>query len=208
LSVSPLTGGRSSADTAAFRRRADAHSRLVAALRWVLPTLILAMIGLLVAFVVAQALRAAAERPKEAPSQIRMISPHFIGRDDQGRAFNLASRIAVRDDADLQRVYLTQPKMELDVDTPTPKTITADRGIYDEDTRILRLYGHVRVDDSANSTAGTDQALVDTKAGTVTGTTGMAAQGPMGAVSANSYTATKTGQIVMHGRVHATLKGH
>ena len=74
-----------------------------------------------------------------------MIAPHFIGRDDQGRAFNLAARIAVRDDADLQRVILTAPSMAMDVDTPQPKTITADRGVYDEDTRILRLVGHVRV---------------------------------------------------------------
>ena len=205
MSVSPITGAHSA--SAAFRRAARAHTRAVKVLRWVLPTLILAMIGLLVAFVVAQALRAAAERPKEIPSEIRMIAPHFIGRDDQGRAFNLAARIAVRDDADLQRVILTAPSMAMDVDTPQPKTITADRGVYDEDTRILRLMGHVRVDDSASSTAGTEEALVDTRAGTVSGVSGVTGSGPMGAVSAGSYTATKTGQIVMHGRVHATLKG-
>ena len=62
------------------------------------------MLGLLGAFVVGQAVRAAAARPKELPTQIRMINPHFIGRDDQGRAFNLAARLAVRDDSDMQRV--------------------------------------------------------------------------------------------------------
>jgi lipopolysaccharide export system protein LptC len=208
LTVSPLTGARSSSVSALIRRQARAHSRLVLALRWLLPTLILGMFGLLAAFVVSEALRAAAAQPKELPSQIRMIGPHFIGRDDKGRAFNLASRLAVRDDADMQRVYLGQPVMVMDSDTPHPKTLTADHGVYDEDTRILHLTGHVRVDDAAASTVGSDEALVDTRAGTVTGVSPIAASGPMGSIQGGSYTATeKSGTVVMHGGVHAVLKG-
>ena len=209
MTVSPLTGVRSSSVNADIRRRARAHSRLVAALRWLLPTLILSMLGLLGAFVVGQALRAAAARPKELPTQIRMISPHFVGRDDQGRAFNLAARLAVRDDSNMQRVHLTAPVMVLDVDSDHPKTLTADRGVYDEDTRMLRLNDHVRMDDSTNSTAGTSEALVDTRAGTVTGVHSMSGTGPQGQIQAGSYTATQNSQtIVMHGGVHAVLKGH
>jgi lipopolysaccharide export system protein LptC len=209
LTVTPLTGVRSSSVNAEIRRRARAHSRLVFALRWLLPTFILAMLGLLGAFVVADAMRAAAARPKELPTQIRMISPHFLGRDDQGRAFNLAARLAVRDDSDMQRVHLTFPVMVLDVDSDHPKTLTADHGVYDEDTRMLRLKGHVRVDDSTASTAGTDEALVDTRAGTVSGASPVSGAGPMGQIHAGSYTALQKGQIiVMHGGVHAVLKGH
>ena len=208
MTTSPLTGARPSSASTLIRRRARAHSRLVMALRWLLPTLILGMLGLLAAFVVSQALRAAAAQPKELPTQIRMISPHFIGRDSQGRAFNLAARLAVRADADMQRVLLGQPVMVMDSDSPHPKTLTADRGVYDEDTRILRLIGHVRVDDAAASTAGSNEALVDTRAGTVTGVSPIAATGPMGSIQAGSYTATqKTGTVVMHGGVHAVLKG-
>ncbi len=208
MTVSPLTGARSSSVSALIRRQARAHSRLVQALRWLLPTVILGMFGLLAAFVVSEALRAAAAQPKELPSQIRMIGPHFIGRDDKGRAFNLASRVAVRDDADMQRVYLGQPVMVMDSDTPHPKTLTADRGVYDEDTRILHLTGHVRVDDAAASTVGSNEALVDTRAGTVTGVSPIAASGPMGSIQGGSYTATeKSGTVIMHGGVHAVLKG-
>ena len=208
MTFSPLTGARSSSVSALIRRQARAHSRLVLAMRWLLPTLILGMFGLLAAFVVSEALRAAAAQPKELPTQIRMIGPHFIGRDDKGRAFNLASRVAVRDDADMQRVYLGQPVMVMDSDTPHPKTLTADHGVYDEDTRILRLTGHVRVDDAAATTAGSDEALVDTRAGTVTGVSPVSASGPMGAIQAGSFTATqKGGAVMMHGGVHAVLKG-
>jgi lipopolysaccharide export system protein LptC len=208
LTVTPIIGAPASSASALARRRARAHSRLVLLLRWLLPTLILAMLGLLAALVITQAVRVAAARPKELPTQIRMVSPHFIGRDDKGRAFNLASRLAVRADSDMQRVILGAPVMVMDADTPHPKTLTADRGVYDEDTRILRLTGHVRVDDAAASTAGSDEALVDTRAGTVSGVGPVAASGPMGNIRAGSYTATqKGGTIVMHGGVHATLKG-
>ena len=66
----------------------------------------------------------------------------------------------------------------------------------------------MRVDDAAASTVGTDEALVDTRAGTVTGVSPIAASGPMGSIQGGSYTATeKSGTVVMHGGVHAVLKG-
>src|SRR5277367_4707501 len=146
----------SASNSALVRRRARAHTRLVMALRWLLPTLMLALFGLLGAFVIGEAVRAAAARPREIPTEIRMVSPHFIGRDNQGRAFNLASRLALRDDVNMQRVLLTSPVIVMDVDSIHPKTLTADHGVYDEDTHLLRLTGHVRVDDSTASTVATD----------------------------------------------------
>jgi lipopolysaccharide export system protein LptC len=180
----------------------------VLALRWLLPTLILALLGLLGAFVVSQAVRAAAARPKEGPTQVRMIGPHFIGRDNQGRAFNLAARVAVRNDANMQQVRLTSPVIVMDVDSQHPKTLTADHGVYDEDTHLLHLTGHVRVDDAAASTVGTDEALIDTKAGTVVGGSALNGNGPMGQIHAGSYQATEKGQkLILSGGVHAQLKG-
>jgi lipopolysaccharide export system protein LptC len=193
---------------ARVRRRARAHTQLVLVLRWLLPTLMLALFGLLGAFVVGQAVRAAAARPKEMPTQIRMIGPHFIGRDNQGRAFNLASRLAVRNDANMQQVLLSSPVIVMDVDSAHPKTLTADHGVYDEDTHLLHLTGHVRVDDAAASTVGTDEALIDTKAGTVAGGSALNADGPMGQIHAGRYRATEKGQeLIMSGGVHAQLKG-
>jgi len=206
LSFSPTA--TSVSNSALVRRRARAHSRLVMVLRWLLPTLMLALLGLLGAFVIGQAVRVAAARPREMPTQIRMVSPHFIGRDNQGRAFNLAARVALRDDTNMQRVFLTFPVIVMDVDSVHPKTLTSDRGVYDEDTHLLRLNGHVRVDDSTASTVATDDALVDTKAGTVSGVSALNGNGPMGQIHAGSYTATEKGQVlILHGGVHAQLKG-
>jgi lipopolysaccharide export system protein LptC len=210
LSISsPAASLAPSAASVRARRQARAHSRLVHVLRWAFPTLILALFGLLGTYVVQEAMRQAHARPQASPTEIRMVSPHFVGRDNVGRAFDLVARVAQRDDVNMQRILLTSPIMKLDVDSPHPKTLTADHGVYDEDTRLLRLQGHVRVDDSTASTVGTAEALVDTKAGTVTGVSGVSGTGPMGAIQAGSYTASqKNGTVVMHGGVHAVLRSH
>jgi lipopolysaccharide export system protein LptC len=190
-----------------LRGQARAHSRLVFVLRRLFPAMIVGLIGVVAAFVVQKAMREAVASPKEAPTEIRMIAPHFIGRDDKGRAYNLSARIAVRDDADMQRVMLGSPVLMLDVDGLHPNTLTADRGVYDEDTRVLRLNGHVRVDDATASTVSTDAAYVDTRSGLVSGLSPISASGPAGAIRAQSYSVDqKSGRVVLHGGVHAQLE--
>jgi lipopolysaccharide export system protein LptC len=188
-------------------RQTRAHSRLVHLLRWLLPSGIVAILVILGVFVAEDALHSAGAATKDAPTQIRMVNPHFLGRDDQGRAFNLAARQARRDDKDMQRVFLDAPVMEMDVDGQHPSTLTADSGVYREDTRILQLTGHVRVDDSKASTVATDEAVVDTRAGTVNGRAAIAARGPTGAIEGGSYTASDKGdRLILRGGVHAQLK--
>jgi lipopolysaccharide export system protein LptC len=206
--MTPDAGVRPASAGAIIRRRARGHTRLIHTLRWLLPVMIVAMFGGLAAFVAADAVRNVRGGIADAPTEIRMVNPRFVGRDDQGRSFNITARQAAREDADMQRVDLTAPVMMMDLDQPHPKTLTADRGVYDENTRLLRLYGHVRVDDAAASTVVTDEALVDTKAGTVSGVSPIAAQSATGAIQAGSYTATEKGQhIILRGGVHGQLKG-
>jgi len=208
LTVNSAAGPGPAPASAVIRRQARAHSRLVHLLRWLLPAVIAAILFALGVFVAIEALRTEASRPREIPTQIRMVGPHFVGQDDSGRAFNIAARQAVRNDRNMQEVFLTAPVLMLDVDGDHPKTLTADRGDYRQDTRMLSLTGHVRVDDSSASTVATDEALVDTRAGTVSGVGPVAGAGPMGKVSARSYTANKkTGVVILRGGVHGELKG-
>jgi lipopolysaccharide export system protein LptC len=201
-------GDSPGSDSTIMRRRLRGHTRLVHALRWVMPVGIVALLGLLAAFVAAEAMRSAHAGIKDVPTEIRMVNPHFVGRDDQGRSFNMSARQAAREDADMQRVDLVAPVMIMDMDGPRPKTLTADRGVYDESTRLLRLHGHVRIDDSAASTVATEDAVVDTKAGTVTGKSAIAANSPTGAVQAGSYTVDEHSQhVILRGGVHGQIKG-
>jgi len=197
----PIAAGR------AVRLRARAHSRFIHLLRWGLPVAIFAIVGVIGGFVALDAQRNAAARPQEAPVEIKMVNPRFVGRDDKGRVFNLYAREAQRDDHDLQRVLLTAPVVVLDAAGQSRSTLTSDRGDYNEATRILHLKGHVRVDDSRASTVATDEAVVDTKAGSVTGVSSLAASGPQGDVQAGAYTVTGRGDhIMLRGGVRGTIR--
>ena len=193
---------------AAIRRRMRGHTRLVHVLRWLAPATIVALLAVIAGYVAAEAARSSHAGVKDTPTEIRMVNPRFVGRDDQGRAFNIFARAAQRENADMQRVDLTAPVMKMDIDGPRPKTISADHGVYDERTRLLHLTDHVRIDDSTASTIATNDAMVDTKSGVVTGVAAIAASSPAGAIQAGSYTVSEQDQhVVLHGGVHGQLKG-
>ena len=133
---------------------------------------------------------------------IRMLNPVFRGRDD-GRPFVLQASEAVRDGKDYQRVALVAPRMEIQEAPGEPPTrITAERGVYREDTLILDLEGDVRYTDAAGWKFLTNNAVVDTKRDTVTGNRGIRGDGPAGLFFANSYVIFNQGdRVILRGNV-------
>jgi len=189
--------------------KARAHSGLVHILRWVLPAIMVLVVAALVGLVAAHAIKRQAAAHKDASTPIRMVNPHFFGRDNQGRAFTLGARQAARDEQSFQRVLLFYPSVTLDVDGVHPSTLTADHGVYHEDTRMLYLKGHVRADNAKASTFATDQAVVDTRTGVVTGAGALSSQTPVGNVKSGSFDVYDKGdRVIFKGGVHARLNQH
>jgi lipopolysaccharide export system protein LptC len=191
------------------RGKARAHSRFVRFLRVLLPLLMIAVIGLLTTLVVQHAVRRQAAAHQDASTPIRMTNPHFFGRDNQGRAFTLGAHEAARDERSLQVVLLQFPSLIMDVGGLHPSNLTADSGVYHEDSRMLLLRGHVRGANAVGEKFATDQALVNTKTGMVQGPQALAAQTSQGTVKSNGYDVFNKGQtVVFKGGVHAQLKTH
>ena len=189
--------------------KARAHSRLVRILRWVLPAIMVGVIGVLAGLVGAHAIKRQAAARKDAATPIRMVNPHFFGRDNQGRAFTLGARQAARDEQSFQRVLLRYPSVTLDVNGAHPSTLTADAGVYHEDTRILLLKGHVRADNSKASTFATDEATVNTRTGVVNGAGALLSQTPVGELKSKSFDVYDKGdRVIFKGGVHARLNRH
>ncbi len=190
---------------AAFR----AHTRMVKTLRIVLPVAVAALAVLLGALVASHAAKVQATAPRETATRIRMVNPHFFGRDRQGRAFELGAAQAARSDANMQEVDLDEVSVTLDVNGAHPSRMTADHGVYREDTRILVLRGNVRVDDGRASTIATNEATVDTRAGTVVGQQQVASQTTVGSINAGRYQVQNRGdRVIFSGRVHARVNSH
>ncbi len=191
------------------RGKARVHSLLVRVLRWVLPAIMVGTIGALVAFVALHALRRADAVQKDAATPIEMINPHFFGRDSQGRPYTLSARQAARDGRSLQRVLLSYPAMTLDANGANPSTVTADSGVYHEDSRILYLKGHILANNAKSSRFATDEAVVDTRTGAVTSPTALSSRTSAGDLQSKGFDVFDKGdRVVFKGGVHARLNQH
>lgn len=199
------------ADRSDYRRdlrRWRRRSRRVRLARVVLP---LAMVGILATVgsqVAWRSFTAGERRPAESKAQIRMITPRFYGQSSDGRPFIITARSAIRDEADLKRVFLDAPTLTLGVGSSTPTRSTADRGVYREDTLKLHLLGNVRMDDGAGYRFASNEAMVDTRNGNTTGETSLQGEGPTGQVQSNAYSVYDKGdRIIFRGGVKTRLDG-
>lgn len=187
-----------------LRRR----SLVIHFLRGALPALIvLALVGLLGW----AGYRTLAElSPAEKPGgDIRMLDPEFHGRDKAGRPYVVTAQSAVRDPQHIERSTLVEPRIVMQTAERGDVKVSAQHGLYDQQTRILNLWGAVTVDDAQGNHMTSPTARVDTDNHTATGRDGVAASGPLGAVTASSYAIDdKAGHVLLTGNVHTHLITH
>jgi lipopolysaccharide export system protein LptC len=186
---------------ARWRRR----SRVIRALRVLGPASIgLILLGMVVS-VAMNALKPAVEQAQESNQPIRLINPHFQGRDAQGKAFIITAITATRDPQEYQKVYLDHPVLVLGEDGPDPTRIISERGIFHENTGLLEAIGHVEMTFS-KATFHTESSVFDTKSGELTGSVPIQGQGPLGEIDGKSYAVHDKGATMeFHGRVHTRL---
>lgn len=181
-----------------WRRR----SQVVSAFRRFLPFLMVAVVAGLGGWLFLQSRDVAAPEPA-GPVAIRMLNPTFQGRDD-GRPFVLQATEAIRDGKDAARIALIDPRMELQEKPGEPPTrITAQTGVYREDTLVLDLKGEVRYSDGQGWRFLTKNAVVDTRKDVVSGEQGIEGEGPSGLFKADRYVIYNQGdRVVLRGNVH------
>jgi lipopolysaccharide export system protein LptC len=184
-----------------WRRR----SRVIRVLRVLGPSLIAAILLGLAASVAFNAMKPVVEPVQEANQPIRLIKPHFQGRDDRGRAFIITATTATRDPQEYQKVYLDHPSLVLDEQGPDPTRISSNTGIFHENTGQLEASGGV-VMSFSKATFHTESSIFDTKSGELSGSGAIQGQGPLGEINASSYAVHDRGDSMeFHGRVHTRL---
>ena len=187
-------------------RRWRQRSRVIAGLRIVLPSLIgLILVGLggSVAYSTLAVQKVSAGN---ASDPIRLVRPHFVGRDTRGRPFDLTSVTATRDPNNDQRVFLDKPTLTIDADGPDPLHITAGAGIFHEDTGKLEVSKGVRLSD-ARGAFDTAQSVFDTRTEDLVGSGPVQGLGSLGEIRAKSYGVYDKGaRMVFGGGVHTRLQ--
>jgi lipopolysaccharide export system protein LptC len=185
-----------------WRRR----SRVIAALRIVFPGLIVVILAGLAASVGYNTLNAPHTPTGSASDPIRLVNPHFVGRDSHGRPFELTSVTATRDPTDYNRVFLDKPTLTLDVDGPDPLHITSGAGVFHEDTGKLEVSKGVRLS-GARGSFDTAASVFDTKTDELIGSGPVQGLGSLGEIRAKSYGVYDKGdRMVFSGGVHSRLQ--
>ena len=192
-------------DRDAVFARWEQRLALIHALRRGLPALMALITLALIALVTVSALKATHPVKNDDPI-IRMVGARFQGRVEDGRSFLIGAREAARDEREPHRVALVEPIMVVGAETATPRRLMAKMGVYDEQTRLLRLTGEVRIDDGLGNRVASNDITIDTRTGTAVGQTGIEGDGPVGQVSADSYSVKDKGdRIEFRGRVRTRV---
>jgi lipopolysaccharide export system protein LptC len=182
------------------------RSRFIAALRILLPTLIGLILAGLAGTVAYSTLAVQKISAGRSSDPIRLVNPHFVGRDSRGRPFDLTSVTATRDPNDDQRVFLDKPTLTVDADGPDPLHITGGAGIFHEDTGKLEVSKGVRISD-ARGAFDTAQSVFDTKTEDLVGSGPVQGLGSLGEIHAKSYGVYDKGaRMVFTGSVHSRLQ--
>lgn len=198
----PLTG---LIDRDAAFARWERRLTLISILRRALPALMGLIAISLAAFVTLSALQAPHPVKTDDPV-IRMVGARFQGRVEDGRSFLIGAREAARDEREPHRVTLSEPIMVVGAETATPRRLMARSGVYDERTLLLQLTGDVRIDDGLGNRVASQDITIDTRTGAAVGQKGIEGDGPVGQVSADSYTVKDKGdRIEFRGRVRTRV---
>lgn len=185
-----------------------ARSRLIHRMRRILPVAMATILLLLAGWVIVGAILARlGDAHPAGQALIHMTNAHFFGRDSSSRPYILSAAEASRDDKDLQLVTLQLPTLTLDAGTPQSNRVSADAGVYREDNRMVRLWGHVALQTGNGNLFRTDQAFVDTVHGTVHGPSPVTGIGPSGEITAHAFDVYDRGaRVVFRGEVHSRMK--
>ncbi len=184
------------------------HSRLIRLLRGLLPMGIALLLAALLGWAGYSALIAPLSIGGRSGMSLRMINPRFYGRDQGGRPVNVSAASAVRDDYQFQRIYVEQPVLILGEAPGVRTRVTADKGVYREDEKMLTLDNNVHVHDSQGNDFLTSHAVVNTVTDDVDGAASpITGHGPLGRIAASSYAVRNGGaQVFFNGKVVARIE--
>ena len=151
------------------------RSRLIDALRVLLPLLALVLVGLVLAW--PQIMRDSGgigvptlvPGDGDQPDMLRMDSPRYVGQTSSERPYEVTARAASLDPLQANIVHLDQPSADIALADDGKVRLMAETGTYDRDTERLVLDGGIEVVTSSGYRFVTPSARVNLAQGLVRG---------------------------------------
>lgn len=142
----------------------------------------------------------------EKVDQLTMVNPRFEGVDDKNQPFSVLAESASQAGKDDTVIRLEEPKADLSLETGDWLALSAERGAYDREKRLLRLEGQVSLFHDQGFELETESAQVDLEAGRADGNQAVHGQGIMGNIESEGFRVLDRGErIIFTGKSQLVL---
>ena len=189
-------------------------SRLVAAMKMLLPAIALCLVALVVIW--PQLLRDEQDivlrgkpiTPSDADT-LRVANPRFVGVDDRDRPYEIIAVTARQESESSDTVHLDLPQADMMTEAGDWMNLTAGSGVWHKRDEAVDLAGGVSVFHEAGHQLAADTARVDIGAGTAASDDPTTGQSPGGNVIGEGFRLYDHGaRIVFTGKAKAVLFGY
>ena len=134
---------------------------------------------------------------------VTMQNPRFTGRDASGAPYVITADTAQRSQANAKLVELKNPAL----DDGIHGTVTAPRGMFDEEAQQLELFEEVVLTDIEGNRFVTTHARMFVQENRVVGLEPLEGNGPLGKIRADSYEIRDGGtRIIFTGNVWTEIQ--
>lgn len=203
--LTPATGAAPSDVGERMKAWRQRSGRIAFMRRW-LPRAGIALVAFTILWMLVRAAIALITAADFQNGEVHMLNPKFLGRDDKGKPYSVVAQDAVRNPHHPDIVHLTAPILTLTADSGKPMRMTARTGELDQTKHLLLLQGDVVGEDDKGDTFRSDRTVIDTEAGSARGDSAVVGDGPLGHITASSYSISPHGEhIVFAGGVRSRV---
>ena len=144
----------------------------------------------------------------EVLANSQMVNPRFRGIDDQGQPFSLSADLAIPSPRNPNVTDLVQPKGDITRNDGSWVALSAERGSYDRQTRILDLGGHVAIFHDQGYEMVTSQMRVEMADGVASGEQPVFGQGPDTEFQGSGFRLEERGsRVILNGDSRVVIFG-
>ena len=200
------------ARSGAAGRGPGSYSGFVGLMRYLLPAMAAALLGLVVAWPLVsdgqEGIHVPLTTDTDIDGRLTMVNASYQGTDEKNRPFAVRGEEALQAESDSPIVHLSGIEADIfgDQERSSFLALSANEGLYQRDAERLDLEGDVKVRSDAGHEFHTTTALVDLPAGIAKGDEPVSGTGPHGLLDAGNFALLERGQIMTFGgRVRVTL---
>jgi lipopolysaccharide export system protein LptC len=194
-------GGAQRENGRAFQR-AMRHSRRVRALRWMIPGVMVLVVGIGMLAMWLDPVRMLARLPVSAEglvisgTKITMAAPKLSGYTSDARRYELTAQSAAQDITKPDLIELKSIDAKLDAGKLSTVHITAQDGVYERSKGLLTLKRDVKLKSMRGTELRLEEALVNTGTGEVVSDKPVEVRTPQGTVRADRLEVDNSGDVV------------